>query len=198
MQVSRSPTARCTSTAATDESTPPESPQMTRRSGPTASRMRAISVSTKCPGVQSAVQPQTSNRKLLRISPPARRVRHLGVELHAEQRPRGVLEGGDRRVVAARGDPVPVGRDVHVVAVAHPDRRLLAPAEAAEQPPALDRHAGAAVLAPATPASRCPPRGGPAAACRSRGRAPGARAPAAPGRPWARSRRTPSSARRSG
>ena len=70
MQVSRSPTARCTSTAATEESTPPESPQITRRSGPTISWIRAISVSMKCPGVQSGVQPQISNRKLLRISPP--------------------------------------------------------------------------------------------------------------------------------
>ena len=70
MQVSRSPTARWTRTAATDESTPPERPQITRALGPTISLMRATSLSTKCPGVQSGVQPQTSKRKLLRISPP--------------------------------------------------------------------------------------------------------------------------------
>ena len=70
MQVSWSPTARCTSAAATDESTPPESPQITRCSVPTSSRIRATSVSMKWPGVQSGVAPQTSKRKLLRISPP--------------------------------------------------------------------------------------------------------------------------------
>ena len=40
-QVSRSPIARCTSSAATHESTPPESPQMARPS-PTWARIRAI------------------------------------------------------------------------------------------------------------------------------------------------------------
>ncbi len=69
MQVSRSPTARCTSAAATDESTPPDRPQITRAS-PTSARIRATSVSTKCSGVQSGSQPQTPNRKLPRISLP--------------------------------------------------------------------------------------------------------------------------------
>ena len=40
-QVSCSPTALCTSSAATEESTPPDSPQITRPS-PTCARIRAI------------------------------------------------------------------------------------------------------------------------------------------------------------
>ena len=70
MHVSRSPIARCTSTAATAESTPPERPQMARRFGPTSARILAISCSTKCPGVQSGSQRQMPNRKLWRISVP--------------------------------------------------------------------------------------------------------------------------------
>jgi len=62
--------ARCTSAAATAESTPPESPQIARWAGPTSSRMRRTSCSMKWPGVQSGVQPQISNRKLWRISLP--------------------------------------------------------------------------------------------------------------------------------
>ena len=89
MQVSRSPTARCTSTAATDESTPPESPQITRASGPTSSRIRAISVSTKWPGVQSGVTAADLEQEVVEDLAAARRVRHLGMELHAEQRPLG-------------------------------------------------------------------------------------------------------------
>ena len=52
MQVSRSPIARWISTAATDESTPPESPQMTP-SSPTCCRMRSVASSTNARTVQS-------------------------------------------------------------------------------------------------------------------------------------------------
>ena len=55
-----------------------------------------------------------------------RRVRHLGMELHAEQRPLGVLERRDGAVVARGGDAIPRRRHVHVVAMTHPDRGLLA------------------------------------------------------------------------
>ena len=61
--------ARWTSAAATEESTPPDSPQMTRAS-PTSSRPRATSLSTKCSGVQSGSQPQAPKRKLAITSPP--------------------------------------------------------------------------------------------------------------------------------
>ena len=67
--VSWSPIARCTSSAATDESTPPLSPQMTLPS-PTWSRMRAICSSTIEAADHAMSQPQTSPRKRLRMSCP--------------------------------------------------------------------------------------------------------------------------------
>src|SRR5438034_9326325 len=42
MHVSRSPMARCTSAAATPESTPPDTPQMARAVRPTSSRIREL------------------------------------------------------------------------------------------------------------------------------------------------------------
>ena len=61
--------ALCTSAAATDESTPPESPQMTCLS-PTSARIFATWSSMKCPGVQSGAQPAMPNRKFWMISAP--------------------------------------------------------------------------------------------------------------------------------
>ena len=58
-QVSWGPTARCTSAAATEESTPPDSPQMTR-SWPTWARICSIEVSMIDAIVQVGSQPQTS------------------------------------------------------------------------------------------------------------------------------------------
>ena len=63
MQVSWSPTAACTSAAATAESTPPESAQITWPL-PTCSRVVRIDSSTKLAAVQSPEQPATSKRKL--------------------------------------------------------------------------------------------------------------------------------------
>ena len=83
------------------------------------------------PAVQSGVTPQTSNRKLLRISPPRGVWATSGWNCTPNSGRVGVLERGDGAVVARRGDPVARRRHVHVVAVAHPDRGLLAPAEAA-------------------------------------------------------------------
>ena len=54
--------ARCTSAAATAESTPPESPQMARPS-PTCRRMASIAVSTIEDVVQSCRAPHASTRK---------------------------------------------------------------------------------------------------------------------------------------
>jgi hypothetical protein len=61
-QVSWSPTAFCTSAAATDESTPPDSAQSTRAE-PTCSRICDTSVSTTLAGVQSAGNPAPRHRK---------------------------------------------------------------------------------------------------------------------------------------
>ncbi len=62
MQVSWLPMARCTSAAATAESTPPDSPQITR-DVPTVRRTFAISSSMNAPGVHDGSAPHTSNRK---------------------------------------------------------------------------------------------------------------------------------------
>ena len=52
--------------------------------------------SAKSPSFHVPVQPQTSVRKLRSIVAAERRVRHLGMELHAEDRQRLVLDRGDR------------------------------------------------------------------------------------------------------
>ncbi len=69
-QVRRSPIARCTSSAATAESTPPDSAQITRPFGPTCSRTRSVASSTKDRAFQSRRQPQAS-RKLTRTFVPS-------------------------------------------------------------------------------------------------------------------------------
>ena len=62
-QVSRSPIARCTTAAATAESTPPDSPQMARPESPICSRMRSICSSTMFTIVQVGRQPAICSRK---------------------------------------------------------------------------------------------------------------------------------------
>ena len=61
---SRSPIARWTSSAATLESTPPESPQIARPS-PTWARIRSICSSITDAGLHERSQPQTSSRKFV-------------------------------------------------------------------------------------------------------------------------------------
>ena len=146
MQVRRSPTARCTSTAATELSTPPERPQITRRVGAhqlADARDLALDEVPRRPVGRAAADLE---EEVVEDLTAAWRVRHLGVELDPEERQLGVLDGRDGGVVAARGHLVARRRGVDVVAVAHPDRRLLAAAESAEQPSALDRDARPAVL----------------------------------------------------
>ena len=78
------------------------------------------------PSSRSARQPQIRNRKLARISPPRGRVRHLGVELHAPELARR-RRHRRRRAVGALADHREPGRQrLDAVAVAHPDRDLLA------------------------------------------------------------------------
>ena len=98
MQVRRSPTARCTSAAATAESTPPESAQMTRPSEPVAracastrARISDTVDSMKLAGVQVGRAPAMPRTKLRSRSRPRGRVDDLGVELDA------VETGGRRR-----------------------------------------------------------------------------------------------------
>src|SRR5207248_1827885 len=67
--VSWSPTARCTSVAATAESTPPERAQMTRPP-PTCARMLSVASAMNEPGVHVGVHLQTPKRKLRSTSRP--------------------------------------------------------------------------------------------------------------------------------
>ena len=67
--VSWSPTARWTRVAATAESTPPDSAQITRPA-PTWARMLSVASAMKEPGVQDGVHWQTVNRKLRSTSRP--------------------------------------------------------------------------------------------------------------------------------
>lgn len=70
MPRNRSPTARWTSSAATAESTPPDTAPITRASGPTRSRTRCTSVSSTCSVVQRHATPQTVSAKWRSIRTP--------------------------------------------------------------------------------------------------------------------------------
>ncbi len=80
-----------------------------------------------------------------------RGVGHLGMKLHPIQRLRLVLDGGDRGVGAPGHDSVSWRRHVHMVAVAHPGRCLLARLESLEQYSVTHRHHCPAVLPPGRP-----------------------------------------------
>ncbi len=69
MQVSWSPIASWISTAATEESTPPDKPQITLPL-PTCARMRSIAWRLNAAIVQSPVQPATRWVKFLSSAPP--------------------------------------------------------------------------------------------------------------------------------
>ncbi len=73
---------------------------------------------------------------------------HLRVELHTEQGPPIVFECSDRGIHARCRDRVTRRRSIDVIAVAHPDRRLLSQSEPLEQSATFDPHVGPAVLAP--------------------------------------------------
>ncbi len=110
MQVSRSPTARWTSAAATAESTPPDSAQMTSPSEPvsrawasTRSRMSATVVSMKLPAVQVGATPGDADHEVAQDVAAARRVDDLGMELDAVQVARRRRPG--RRTAWSRSGP---------------------------------------------------------------------------------------------
>ncbi len=144
MQVNWLPMALCTSTAATEESTPPESPQITWPV-PTFSRIAATVVSMKCAGVQSPRAPQM----LKEISDQLRaqrRVVHLGMELH---RPDAALLVGDSgQRVRGDGDAAKArGQLQRLVAVAHPDLDRRRQPGKQRRRAVFNRHFGVAVLA---------------------------------------------------
>ena len=141
----------------------PGRPDLARATAATAS-------STKPAIVQLGSQPQMRNRKLRQDLAAARGVRHLGVELHAPELARR-RRHRRRRAVGALADDREAGRQrLDAVAVAHPDRDLLAGGEAVEQLARLGARftVGAAVLAPLGRRPPCRRAAAPSAACRSR------------------------------
>ena len=193
-QVSWSPTALWTRSAATAESTPPESAQRTR-SLPTWARMRSTCSSITAAGVHVGRRAGDAVEEVLQHLLAVRRVHDLGVELDAVEAALRRLERGDRCRFGSRGDAsAPLGRRGDGVAVAHPAGLL--PGEALGERAAASGTTSCRTRRPrARPCRRGP---GPSAASRSRCRARGRRARRGRGRPAARARRRPRPARRRG
>ena len=120
-QVSRSPMARCTSAAATAESTPPDSPQIARPS-PTWARTASTVSSMIDDVVQLCGIPAMSCRNRRSTSCPCGECPTSGWYCTPASRRSGVLERGHRGPLRGRGHGEPVGRAHHRVAVAHPHR----------------------------------------------------------------------------
>ena len=153
MQVSRSPTARWTSAAATAESTPPDSAQMTSPSEPVARGVGVDAVADLGDGRVDEVRRRPGRRgagdpddEVAQDVAAARRVDDLGVELDAVQVARRVDEAGERRGVGLGGRAEAVRQAGDRVAVAHPDR-LVAIEAGEEAVVGGDRDGRRAVLA---------------------------------------------------
>ena len=101
-QVSRSPIARCTSAAATAESTPPESPQIACRGRRSGSRICSICSSTMLTIVQVGRQPAMSCRKCSSTCWPCSVCSTSGCHCTPASRRSSVLEGRDRGDVGGR------------------------------------------------------------------------------------------------
>ena len=125
MQVSWSPIASWISTAATAQSTPPDSPQMTRAL-PTWARIFATSLERKCAMVQSPGRPRDLVHEVGEQLGAVGRVHDLGVEHGRVDAARLVGGDGERRVLARRLDGEALGQPRDAVAVAHPHRVALA------------------------------------------------------------------------
>ena len=142
--VSRSPMARCTSAAATAESTPPDRPQIARPS-PIWSRTCSTSAVGDVRGRPGRVDAgefvQEPAQHLLAV----RGVHHLGVVLHACQPARRVLERRDGCTGAAGHHLEALRCGGDGVAVAHPHRLGLR--QVRMQLSTSDIQLGAAVLA---------------------------------------------------
>ena len=95
-QVSCSPIASWISTAATAESTPPDSPQITRPL-PTCARILSIASSLKARMVQSPLAAGDLAHEVAQQRRAVRRVHHLGVEHH------GRRTCASRPAIAAKG-----------------------------------------------------------------------------------------------
>ena len=104
----RAPSARRQSVKATVESTPPLTKKKTLRSSDNLADLLLDQRARGASGPSPARSRRCANRKLARISLPARGVDHLGVELHAVEAPRGVRpwrRRGRCRCAPADGSP---------------------------------------------------------------------------------------------
>ena len=124
MQESCGPMAWANSAATTDESTPPESPQITR-SSPTRRRTASTVSRAKSPSFHVPEQWQTGVRKLPRILRAFGRVGHFGMELQPVDRQLPMLDRGQRAGVGGGQRQEIVGDLRHLIAVAHPDVDLV-------------------------------------------------------------------------
>ena len=142
------PIARCTSAAATEESTPPDSPQSATPS-PTCARTRAIASSMNASIVQVPCSPQMRAREVREQLAAALRVGHLGVELQAPDRARS--RGGRRRRASSRWCRAPrspaAGRSTRSPWLIQTTRSGPAGKSREERGLALELEQGAAVLA---------------------------------------------------
>jgi len=119
-------------TPPTDESTPPDRPQITRPLAPCCLTMATAS-STKLAMVQLGWHLQMRNRKLPRISIPPRRVRHLGVKLDAPELATDRFDSGKRAIRAGADAMKTVGQRFDAIAVAHPHGQVFAGGKAGKQ-----------------------------------------------------------------
>ncbi len=175
MQVRRSPTARWTRAAATEESTPPDSAQMTLPSEPVAaaclstrSRMRSTVELDEVGGGPVGFGPGDAVDEVGEDVLAARRMHDLGVELDPVEPAVRIGQAGVGGRVGLGGGLEAAREARDRIAVAHPDRLLRA--EVPEQRIALggDGDRRRAVLAVVARAGRRHPARGPSAGRRSR------------------------------
>ena len=143
MQTSWSPIALCSSAATTEESTPPERPQMTLPL-PTCSRTRRDGLLDEVAHRPGAGALADLVEEVLEDLLAARRVGDFGVELHAVERPGLVPRGGVGAGGRGRQRDEIGGQVVDLVAVAHPDGGVLRAGRGR-----ADRSAGDVQLRPA-------------------------------------------------
>ena len=125
MQCSWSPIARCTSAAATDESTPPESPQTACPSPTCCADRRDRLVDERRPSSRSAGSRRCRARSCSSSSPPPSVWTTSGWNWMPQSGRSRMAHGGERRVVArSRCSAKPSGSAQHAIAVAHPDGAL--------------------------------------------------------------------------
>ena len=150
MHATCGPIARTSSAAATDESTPPDSPQMTRWL-PTRCRISATVCSMNDSDLPRPGAAADVVEEVVQDPAAVRRVADFRVKLQAEDRPAAMPDRGDGASFGRRqADEIAVD-GLHLVAVAHPDHGVfghagkqavgllnpaMGPAELAASPPA--------------------------------------------------------------